>query len=184
MSKNAVQLIYEQRQNDWPTSLKNLASAYIIVNELQLVVPPGVLATDYRLAGNNLTVDIAWHGRWIDQLRYDSQKAVPICCFIKAAKLGQAGMKIKYGGANSIAVQYLADVLIEDLVITKCRYEQPAQLNADTLLATWDTYCYFVETNQLGMMITAHILSASTTLCDDGDEVVTYKVNRVTRDLK
>ena len=164
---------YEQVQGTLPTTLKNLVSAYIIVNELRLVVPAGVLAADYRIYRRTGDIDIAWLGKWFAQQhrqpgQYNSKNT---CSFVKASQVPCANAKIKFGGPNSIAVQYLAEVIIEDLVITKCRHEPPAQLNAETLLAAWDTYCYFTETDQLGMLITAHLLGA--------DDIVMYSVNRV-----
>jgi hypothetical protein len=168
-----MQPAYEQQQDAWPTTLKNLMSAYIIVNELQLVVPAGVLAADYRVYKRTGDIDTSWLGTWFEQQQRQpmpNNHSKNMCCFVKSMHADAAQKYIKKSGPNTVSLQFLAHVIIEELVIAKCRYEPPEQVTVDRLLAAWDTYCYFAETNQLGMLITAHLLGA--------DDIVIYEVNR------
>lgn len=150
--------VYEQLQDTWPTTLKNLVSAYIIVNKLQLVVPADVLAADYRVTGVTADIDIAWIGKWFSTLHWLFETKKECCCFVRASQVPSVRAKIKQAGPNTITVHHHADTVIEELDITKCRYEPPDQVTVDKLFAVWDTYCYFTETDQLDKRITMHLL--------------------------
>lgn len=163
--------------HDIPVSLKNLINAYLIVNELALTAPGHY--TEYQ---PHEDVDVSFIGQWIDQhpaRGYGKPNNVVQSNFIANNVLAKAHQNIKKYGINTITISYLATVIItNNTLISKCRPDAIDSELLNKLLAAWNTYCYYVETDLLGPVITGRVLQGNSKEADD------YFVHRVNNRLK